>query len=155
MNPDILKQLFEYNKYCIEVNTEGLTQADSLIQPQPAGNCLNWTLGHIVASRQGILALLQQPQNWDKRDSARYTRGSQPIVHADGAFTLERLLTDFQCSQDGVLRGLSKLTQHDFDKQLDQKTLGEKVSFLYFHETYHVGQVGLLRRMAGKPGVIR
>lgn len=32
--------------------------------------------------------------------------------------------------------------------------LGETLSFLQFHEAYHTGQLGLQRRLIGKPGAI-
>ena len=32
--------------------------------------------------------------------------------------------------------------------------LGDRLSFLQFHETYHAGQTGILRRLAGKKGAI-
>lgn len=41
MNPETLAKLFELNKFCIKKNTEGLTHADSLVQPQSSGNCFN------------------------------------------------------------------------------------------------------------------
>ncbi|MCH9008517.1 hypothetical protein IIA29_11025 [candidate division KSB1 bacterium] len=49
-----------------------------------------------------------------------------------------------------------RIEQLDFAKAADEKeTVGEKLSFLHFHETYHLGQIGLLRRLAGKEGVIK
>jgi hypothetical protein len=32
----------------VRLNVEGLTQEDSLAQLTPAGNCLNWVVGHLV-----------------------------------------------------------------------------------------------------------
>jgi hypothetical protein len=34
-------------------------------------------------------------------------------------------------------------------------TLGDKLGFLQFHEAYHAGQIGLLRRLVGKEGKIQ
>ena len=34
------------------------------------------------------------------------------------------------------------------------KTLGDALHFMYFHETYHLGQIGYIRRMEGLPGFI-
>ena len=31
---------------------------------------------------------------------------------------------------------------------------GTRVAFLNFHEAYHAGQLGVLRRLAGKPGAL-
>jgi uncharacterized damage-inducible protein DinB len=36
-----------------------------------------------------------------------------------------------------------------------RSTLEQQLGFLAFHESYHVGQVGVLRRLIGKPGAIR
>ena len=32
----------------VKRNLEGLTHEESLVQPQPGGNCLNWIVGHLV-----------------------------------------------------------------------------------------------------------
>ena len=34
-------------------------------------------------------------------------------------------------------------------------TAGEMVAALVFHEAYHAGQTGVLRRLIGKPGAVR
>jgi hypothetical protein len=34
------------------------------------------------------------------------------------------------------------------------KDLSGGMHFLHFHESYHLGQIGLIRRMAGRPGLI-
>jgi hypothetical protein len=35
------------------------------------------------------------------------------------------------------------------------ETVGSNLVTFVFHESYHVGQTGVLRRVAGKPGVIK
>ena len=44
----------------VRLNVEGISHEDSLIQPQPAGNCLNWVIGHLVVAYQLVLPLLEQ-----------------------------------------------------------------------------------------------
>ena len=55
-----LAMLFEFTFNVTRANVEGFSHEDSLRQP-PAGNCLNWLLGHIVATRQHTLELLGVP----------------------------------------------------------------------------------------------
>ena len=43
---------------------DGLTNEDSLLQPSFRGNCLNWILGHIVFSREPVLAFLGETVPW-------------------------------------------------------------------------------------------
>jgi hypothetical protein len=37
----------------------------------------------------------------------------------------------------------------------DGRPLAEVVGFFHFHESYHAGQIALLRRLVGKQGVIK
>lgn len=54
MDAATLKLLYGFNYMALQRNTAGLSHEDSLVQPQPAGNCLNWVLGHILAHRNDV-----------------------------------------------------------------------------------------------------
>lgn len=41
------------------------------------------------------------------------------------------------------------MTLEDLNVLRDERTLGERVLGLYFHETYHTGQTEILRQLAG------
>ena len=47
----ILRFLYDFNYVAITRNCEGLVHNETLIRPQPKGNCANWVLGHIVHNR--------------------------------------------------------------------------------------------------------
>jgi len=155
MNPETLAKLFELNKFCIKKNTEGLTHADSLVQPQSSGNCFNWVLGHIVSTRNLILNLLGELPIWTEREAENYQRGSNPIEDGLQAHSFEKLLADFDRSQEQILNALKRTSDEDLAQKVDDETVGNELATLYFHETYHVGQTGLLRRIAGKEGAIK
>ena len=85
----------------------------------------------------------------------RYKRDSDPVTQADeGTMTLEELLTWLDCSQERIASALSKMDEADLAREYAsgnrKTTLGQRVFFLYFHETYHVGQTELFRQLAGK-----
>jgi|GEM_PF-4157679 len=40
-------------------------------------------------------------------------------------------------------------------EKLKDKDLLEQLTFLGFHETYHLGQIGLIRKLLGKEGAIK
>jgi len=42
----------------VAMNVDGITQKESLVQPQPAGNCLNWVLGHLIWVYGNVLPLV-------------------------------------------------------------------------------------------------
>lgn len=155
MNPETLAYLFELNKYCTEKNTEGLSHADSLVQPQSGGNCCNWVLGHIVSTRNVILKLLGEQPIWSEHEAELYQRGSNPINSESEALSLETVLAAFDRSQEQILSALKHKSDEDMNQEIDNETLGQKLATLHFHETYHVGQLGLLRRIAGKEGAIK
>ena len=80
-----LTKLFEINHHAIKVNADGITDAEALIQPEPGGNCMNWIIGHILASREGMLRLLGEPTVLSPEMAERYKRGSAPITKANHA----------------------------------------------------------------------
>ena len=84
-NTDALKMLFGINYDVLKKNLEGVTHDESLLQPPGGANCLNWVLGHVVATRDVALELLHQQPIWSKEDAALYRRGSAPIRDASKA----------------------------------------------------------------------
>ena len=154
MSVDALRKLFDINHQALGMNVKGLTHEESLIQPPGGGNCLNWVAGHIVATRNLVLGLLGEEPIWGEAEAARYKRGSAPIRDGGSAAPFDRILADFSRSQERIRAGLARLTDADLARERDKETLADSLHFLQFHEAYHVGQAGLLRRMAGKEGAI-
>jgi hypothetical protein len=153
MTAEGLKRLFELNHYAIGVNARDLSHEESLLGPDPAGNCANWVLGHIVANRGAVLTLVGEQPVWDAAAGERYKRGSSPIAK-DAAKPFPEILDSLDRSQERLVAGLARLSDEDLGKD-DGESLGSKLAFLQFHEAYHAGQLGLLRRVAGKKGAIR
>jgi len=154
ITPQELADAFERNWKVIEIQTEGLAHTDSLLQPPFRGNCLNWVLGHFLESRNNVLLTLRESPLLSEALVKRYCYDSEP-VYADGAdvLRLERLLELLRRSQEVINALLPRLTTEELasnvhDPQGDM-TLGQRLFFLYFHETYHVGQTELLRQLAG------
>ena len=162
MNATELSNLFRISHYAIHANLEGFTHEDGLRRPEPDGNCANWVLGHIVASRNGILAILGEEPALHGAVADRYKRGSSAISHERDAAHMELLVKALDDSQERILDALARATALDLAKPAaapvvtsGDTSVGGQLSFLHFHESYHSGQLGLLRRLAGKPGAIR
>jgi uncharacterized damage-inducible protein DinB len=152
MNAESLAKNFGLNHGVIKMNTDGLTHEESLKIPEPGGNSLNWVLGHIIAERNTILGLLGEDPVWSESEAAPYERGTGPTL--DAARPLDEILADLGRSQERLGKRLGELSDADLTREIDGATLGDRLSFLQFHETYHVGQTGILRRLAGKKGAI-
>ncbi len=151
-----IHDLYETTYQTIRVNTEGVTHAESLVQPQPAGNCMNWIVGHVLSSRQGLIALLGDERVWSTELTARFKRSSAPVTGEADAYPFERMLDEFEESQRRLLRGIDRCTEARIDEPHERMgTIGKALYVLNFHEAYHSGQTGVLRRLIGKPGAIK
>ena len=151
ISADIIAESFTRNYHVIHRQIDGLTHEDSLRQPPFRGNCLNWVLGHIVASRNGALAALGETPIWDEAEAEPYTRESDPIVDDDQAYPLEKIVADLNQSQERLQAALERVPLEALAAQFDdERTVGERLAFLYWHETIHTGQTEFLRQLAGK-----
>lgn len=142
------------NVWILKAQTEGLSDADSRRAPPFPGNCLNWVLGHIAVSRDDMLTALGAPPAFGAR-GARYRRGSEPLAEADPeALPLTELLAVIEDSQTLLAAALSQIDAAGLARPVRagsrEITAAQRVFFLYFHETYHVGQTELFRQAAGK-----
>ncbi len=155
MSVDALQKLFGINHRAVELNVKGLSHEESLIQPPGGGNCLNWVAGHVVANRNFVLGLLGEQPIWTAEEAEPYKRGSAPIQDGARARKFEKILADFSIAQERIRAGLGRLKDEDLGTKKGDESLGDTLHFLQFHEAYHIGQMGLLRRMAGKEGAIR
>jgi len=145
-----LQRLFEIDAYAFGVNVKGMSHEDSMVQPPAGGNCLNWVAAHIVASRGAILDLLGEAQVWDTDRNDRFKRGSRPVQDTKDSLPFDSIVADFRRSQERIQAGLARLSDEELLEKRGDDTLADKLHFLQFHEAYHIGQAGLLRRMAGK-----
>lgn len=149
-----LVQSFALTHRIIRMQTDGLTHANSLLQLPFRGNCLNWVLGHIIAGRNTALKLLREPPVWDKEDATRYSTGSEPIRMDEQALPLNRLLDDLDRSQQRIVASLEQIPPEGLAALVDsgrgERPLGQTLAGLHWHETYHTGQLELLRQLAGK-----
>src|SRR5262245_9871665 len=155
IDPAQLAGAFERNVNVVKMQSAGLSNDDSLIQLPFRGNCLNWVVGHITANRNLVLQALGEAPALGADATARYQRGSEPVDGgADGLLTLEELLETLERAQAGIAAGLQRASPDDLAREVpgsqNHITVGQRLFFLYFHETYHVGQTELLRQLAGK-----
>ena len=101
-----LAKLFEYTYNTTVQNVSGFGHEESLAQPKLGGNCLNWVVGHMVATRNLILDLLGQERVWDEKRFARYDRGSAPIADDTDAAPWNEILADLDRSQERIRAGI-------------------------------------------------
>jgi hypothetical protein len=143
------------NTRLINKLSDGLTHSESVLQPPFPTNCLNWVLGHILSRRNTALTLLQAEPIWDEATLALYKSGSAPITNEQDGRHWDDLLADLTESQQRLEAALQASTVEDLARiaETDRgtKPVWEHLEGLHWHETYHMGQLEILRVMALSP----
>jgi uncharacterized damage-inducible protein DinB len=145
--------MLERNLNTICKQVVGLSHEDSLLQLPFRGNCLNWTVGHIVMHRDYMLQLLGGQGTLNEVETELYATGSEPITDGSEAMRFERLMEHLQTTHTRLLEVIQSRTADDLavivadDER--QRSLGQMLFALGWHETYHVGQTEILRQLAG------
>ncbi len=145
----------------VQINVDGITQEESLIQPSPGGNCQNWVVGHLACIYNNVLPMLgQEPVQAEALK--RYDRGTPPIKDAAEALEFRDLLAAFEKTTERFDAGLAGLAPEALEGKVPDspsgnpnETVRSLLSTILFHQAYHSGQTGILRRIAGKEGAIR
>lgn len=156
-----LAQLARTSHRVVHLQVEGVSHADSLICPQPAGNCLNWVLGHLLAIDGKQLEVLGQQAVMPAGTLARYDRGTTPLVSADQALDFTSLVEAWDETAKRIQIGLAAFPASRLcdpapmsPSNNPAETMLSLLTTIGFHQAYHAGQCGLLRRLVGKPGAI-
>lgn len=158
MHRETLCQQFRFSAMVIKANVGEITHEESLVQPAPAGNCVNWVLGHLVGSRSNMLKMFGEAPVWSEEQCARYDRHGDPITSAAEAEPLDAIWRAFDTGQDRLLNVIAALPDEKFSEKAPfspagdpDETIGSLLSTVAFHDAYHAGQTGVLRRIIGKP----
>lgn len=150
-----IEALFRINFNVLRFSFKDITEELARFQPQPAGNCINWILGHILVSSDNVLTLIGQDKILTPEQSEPYRRGSKPI-ETDNFMKLSQLQSILIRIPKRMKDGLERLITVDLAVIGDRdESLSYQLTFLHFHEAYHCGQIGLLRRLVGLEGVIK
>jgi uncharacterized damage-inducible protein DinB len=145
---------FSLNIRLIKLHTAGFSHAESLIQTPYNINCMNWILGHIAVSRDSVMGLIGAKPLLGEDETLRYKTESEPIIE-DGPHVvqLEKLLEVLSTGQSKIAAALEALSEADLVEEIQvgerRMPLGTRLYGFYFHDTYHTGQIDLLRQVAG------
>lgn len=151
---DQLLDGFSLNFRLIKLHTAGLSHAESLVQTPYNINCMNWVLGHIAVGRDSVMGLIGAEPLLGVDETLRYKTESDPIIE-DGphVLQLEKLLEVLSTGQSRLAAALDVLSEAELLEEIQagerMMPLGTRLYGFYFHDTYHTGQIDLLRQVAG------
>ena len=150
-----LANMYEFSYGAIKRNLEDLSNEESLFQPPGAGNCLNWVLGHVVTARNTVLTLAGGNAIVNDEAAPHYRRGSAPLRPGDSVPDIATLQGWLAGSQQQLIPALVALPEEKLRRPVPEPlrrppltgTVGDALARLAAHESYHNGQIGLLRRL--------
>lgn len=146
------------NQWLIDKHLEGVSHEQTMIQAAYNINRMNWVLGHIAEHRDWMLRALDERTLMPAKEVELYRRGSEALQDDSEVVQLEILLDYIRRAKECLT---SRLTSADDNFLLEKpqtgilldshkdKTRLERIQGLVWHETYHIGQLDLLRQVAG------
>jgi uncharacterized damage-inducible protein DinB len=157
----VLRHQNQMTQQVLHMNLAGISHEESLVRPQPAGNSLNWVVGHLLCVYNNALPGLGQAPVMLADRLKRYDRGSDPISD-DQALDFSSLQSSLNEAFARFDAGLASLSSEALDAKSPfspsnnpDETIRSLMTTVLFHQAYHAGQTGVLRRVTGKPGAIR
>jgi uncharacterized damage-inducible protein DinB len=162
MHSKTIAYQFGLCSYVLEKNLGGVSHQESLINPQPGGSCLNWIVGHLTRSRNQALGLFGQKPMFPSEEFDAYDDNGGAPFRRESAIHFDELKRRFKALQEPLVNGLDGMRPDAMDKPAPfsptgnpKETVGSLLAAFAFHEAYHVGQTGILRRVLGREGVVK
>ena len=154
---ETISLIFKINNNLVAAAMQGLSDHDLWQRPQGTGNPVGWILGHLTSTRAQLLSRLGAPfdTGWGKI----FARGSdvksaldypsRQDIEARWKDTHHRMRDAFAAATPQLL---AEKAGRDLPGLTDP-TVAQMLAFLAFHESYHVGQLGYVKRLLGHAGV--
>jgi DinB family protein len=159
--PTLVYQLELSNKL-LEMNTRDVSHEESLMKPPKGGSCLNQVVGHLTRTRNRALGTMGQKSPYPMEDFDPYDDRTGAPFSRGNALPFDELRRRFKAMQEPLVRAIKGMPPEVLAMKPPRpftgepnETIGSNLATFVFHECYHVGQTGVLRRVAGKPGVVK
>ena len=143
---------FGMTDYLMPLILEDLSDEDARTRSRGGeGPSIAWMVGHLMHYRYYMLDLLGQRRENPLGET--FTKSATDGADYPGARQLQEqwasLASDFQSA-------LMRKTEEEWNGPgagaHDEKTLRDQITFFAWHEGYHMGAIGALRKAMGLPG---
>lgn len=129
---------------------------DDMMLSTGESNTIGWVLGHIVYYR-GEIAKKLNMECTIKEYEKSFARGAEK--NRSIKVSLEEALKDLTERGELIARAIEELGEEGLKKKIDIElpggdgSLGSYIGFLSWHETFHLGQIDLIKAACGKGGI--
>jgi uncharacterized damage-inducible protein DinB len=146
---------FRQNAQMLNKSYDSLTTEEWQRRPNDTSNCILWIAGHLVWARSRAISSLGS--TWTRPWLDQFARGAKPAEAAQYP-SPEEILSAWKDVSESLTSAMENVTEQQLALPAPQPSTDGKISglvgFLSFHETYHVGQVALLRCWLGRGGIV-
>lgn len=146
---------FGNNLRLLELNGAGLTPELAAQRSANGVASAAWIVGHLVSARRRIVKLMGGSVPEDPIWEQHYARGGPGAsAHLDW----QGLVEAFRGTDQALKSAFQQVS--DWDQPTLNPALGveqpleQVLAFLFMHECYHLGQIGIVRKLLGLPGAI-
>ena len=145
------------NDSLVERTFQGVKPEELWTRPTPQSNPMLWLLGHMVTARAALLRSLGD--DFDTGLGDLFTRGAQ-LQDASVYPTREKILDVSRELNARLYARLATVTDTALAQPATRaftpavQTGRDQLAFLVMHDTYHVGQLGYVRKALGYEGVV-
>jgi hypothetical protein len=158
-----LKQI-EFARGYVQTLLADIAEGDWFQRPAGAPTHLAWQLGHLAMAQYGLCLFRQRGRAESDAELMSgqfrklFSKGSEPLADPAAYPSVPEIRGVFDRVLEQVRRELPGFADATLDEPVDMPYVGyaTKYGALLFashHEMLHAGQIGLLRRLLGKPPV--
>jgi uncharacterized damage-inducible protein DinB len=149
--------LYTLSDRTLRMALKDITEDEAFTRPSGQANSLHFILGHITSPRYYIAGLLGNDEEppW----GTMFDMGAE-IQERDACPPFSELVEKWDAITPNMVELLSAATEEKlsepgpFQPPSCEKTVRGVISFLSWHEAYHVGQAGYVRKLLGHPGAV-
>ncbi|HEX7240446.1 MAG TPA: DinB family protein [Longimicrobiaceae bacterium] len=151
-----LAEIYRLNTRLLHNCLDGLTEEQGQARPVAAANSAAFVAAHLADTRFAIAAWLGAPRANPLAAALADARGIDDVRDLP---TLAEIRAAWDAASRVVEERLAALTASELDAPAPERfpaggpTLLGALAFLAQHDSYHVGQLALLRKAAGLPAM--
>ena len=149
-----LKSQFDMHTRLFNNALDGVTDAEANSRNNENVNPIKWVAGHMLNTRLDSFSRMTGGQP-DTTYAAQFARGAALDPNATYP-PLAEITSRWNEVSAGISEGIARIPEEVLDSKspaqapIADDTMRGLLSFLVSHEANHVGQQGILRKMAGK-----
>jgi uncharacterized damage-inducible protein DinB len=154
MNHSITKAQFDLQRSWFTNSLADISEKESNIRIADNLNPIKWVAGHVLNTRMSLLSILSgNPQDPDY--SKLFGKGSSNKL--DSSFpSIEEIKLKWNSVSVELTNYISGLTEDKllspppFQTAIANNTLQGLIAYMVIHESHHIGQLSILRKLLGK-----